>query len=85
MKKYKILFTKQAKKDAISLSPKNQNKLKKILLEVISLHPYSGKKLIGELKGNYSYRLNIKDRIVYSVDEKKKIVFIKRSRTHYGE
>jgi len=37
------------------------------------------------LKGNYSLRLNIYDRIIYSVSEEKKIVYIKRARTHYGD
>lgn len=84
MKIYKILFTKQARKDVKSLSPKLKNKLKSILLEVISEDPYCGKKLLGDLEGNYSYRLDLKNRIVYSVDKKKNIVYVKRTRTHYG-
>lgn len=85
MKKFEILFTKQAKKDIESLSPKLKKKLKQILLEVIAEKPNSGKKLLGELKGNYSYRLSLKDRIIYSVNQKKKHIYIKRTRTHYGE
>ena len=48
-------------------------------------NPYEGKKLIGELSGSYSYRLTFVDRIVYSIDEDQRIVYIERARTHYGD
>ena len=83
--KYEIRFTSQALKDVKKLSANLAQKLKGILEEVISVRPYSGKKLWGDLLGYYSYRLNIKDRILYSINEKKKRVVIKRARTHYGE
>ncbi len=82
---FDIKITKQALKDIKTLSPKLKNKLKSILVEVLSKDPYSGKKLLGKLSGNYSYRLSVKDRIVYSIDEDDQIVFIKRARTHYSE
>ncbi len=85
MKKYQIVFTKQALKDLKSLSPKLRGKLKSILQEVISNEPFSGKKLLGELKGNYSCRLDLKNRIIYSVDEERNIIYVKRARTHYGD
>jgi mRNA interferase RelE/StbE len=85
MSNYTILFTKQAVKDTQTLSPKYKQKLHDILKQVISLDPFCGKKLLGPLKNNYSYRLNLKDRIVYSVNKNKKIVYIKRTRTHYGD
>ncbi|PIQ77236.1 type II toxin-antitoxin system mRNA interferase toxin, RelE/StbE family [Candidatus Peregrinibacteria bacterium CG11_big_fil_rev_8_21_14_0_20_46_8] len=85
MKKYNVLFTKQAMKDAKSLSPKLKKKLQDILMEVVLEDPSCGKKLVGDLKGNFSYRIDLKNRIVYSVDKKKKIVYIKRARTHYGD
>ncbi len=84
MSKYDIKITKTALKDINSLSPKLKRKLKEILLEVISDNPCLGKKLVGDLSPHYSYRLNIKDRILYLIDEKKKIVYIKRAKTHYG-
>lgn len=83
--KFAIFFTKQAKKDIDLLDQKSKEKLKKILLEVIAINPYVGKKLLGELEGNYSYRLSIKDRVIYSVDIKQKCIYIKRARTHYGD
>lgn len=85
MAKYEIFLTKQALKDIKSLSPKLRSKLKNLLLEVIAQDPYCGKKLLGELAGNYSYRLSIKDRVVYSVDKAKMRIYVKRARTHYGD
>jgi addiction module RelE/StbE family toxin len=85
MKAYEIRITKQAKKDIDKLTPKFKGKLRDVLTEIIAENPYEGKKLLGDLEGSYSYRLSYKDRIVYSIDEKKKIVYIERARTHYGE
>lgn len=83
MKRYEIRITKKAFRDIRELSPSMKEKLKDILLEVLSVTPYEGKKSVGDLEGNYSLRLNLKDRIVYSIDEKNKIVYIKRAKTHY--
>ena len=83
--RWEVRFTKQAKKDAQTLSPKLKSKLRDILLEVLSRNRYEGKKLLGDLAGSYSYRLTYKDRIVYSLDEKRRIIYIERSRTHYGD
>ena len=85
MSLYQLRFSKQAKKDIERLAPKLRSKLKTLLIEVIAENPYDGKKLLGDLTGNYSYRLTYKDRIVYSVDEERRIVYIKRARTHYGD
>ncbi|MFH1645195.1 MAG: type II toxin-antitoxin system RelE/ParE family toxin [Candidatus Omnitrophota bacterium] len=82
---YQIKFTKVALKDLQKLPSKLKQKLKIILLEQVVIDPYSGKKLIGDLSGFFSLRLSYKDRIVYSVDEKKKIIYIHKTKTHYGE
>ena len=84
MKRYEIRITKKAFRDIRELSPSMKEKLKDILLEVLSVTPYEGKKLVGDLEGNYSLRLNLQDRIVYSIDKKNKIVYIKRAKTYYG-
>ena len=81
---YEIRFTKEALKDVKKLSPRLKSKLKDILERMISLEPYSGKKLVGQLKGFYSMRLSFHDRIVYTIDEEEKKVYIHRSKTHYG-
>ena len=83
--RWEIRFTTQAKKDVEQLPPKLKVKLRDILLEVLALNPYEGKKFLGDLSGSYSYRLTYKDRIVYSLDEEHRIVYIERARTHYGE
>ncbi len=83
-KSYTIRITQRAKKDIDKLDPHSKKKLHDILAEVIIYNPYEGKKLIGDLLGHYSYRLNYKDRIVYSIDEQNKVIYIERARTHYG-
>ena len=82
---YKIRFTREAVKDVDKLTPKLKDKLKEILLNGVAINPHLGKKLIGDLEGFYSMRLTYADRIVYSIDDKEKIVTIHRTRTHYGE
>ena len=84
-RRYTILITHQARKDIEKLTPKLKQKLKNILENVIAVNPYEGKKLIGNLLGSYSCRLTFKDRIVYSVDDTKRIVYVERAKTHYGE
>lgn len=83
--RWEIRFTKQAKKDVDELPPKLRDKLRDILLDVLAINPHEGKKLLGDLSGSYSYRLTYKDRIVYSLDEARRIIYIERARTHYGE
>jgi mRNA-degrading endonuclease RelE of RelBE toxin-antitoxin system len=85
VKRYEIQFTKEAIKDFKKLTPKLQQKLKEILTQSIAKDPHCGKRLVGDLTGFFSYRLTYKDRIVYSVDEEGKTIFIHRTRTHYGE
>ncbi len=82
---YEIRITRRAEKDIEKLSPKLKDKLYDILAEVITKNPSEGKKLIGDLEGSYSYRLSYQDRIVYSINPKKRIVYLERARTHYGE
>lgn len=82
---YEIRFTKEAKKDVAKLTQKLKQKLKTIIQNKIILHPYSGKKLVGDLTGFFSLRLSYKDRILYTIDEEKKIIYIHRTKTHYGE
>ncbi len=82
---YEIRLTKESAKDVKKLSPQLNKKLKDILQNHISLDPYSGKKLVGQLKGFYSIHLSYQDRIVYSIDEQNRTVYIHRAKTHYGE
>ena len=83
MTRYRIRFTRTATKDVSKLSPKLEKKLRQILTEVISRNPYEGKKLIGDLHGSYSYRLTLRDRVVYIIKlEEHKTIYIERAKTH---
>ncbi len=81
---YEIRFTKEALKDVQELSPRLTTKLKEILDNKIAVEPYTGKKLVGQLKGFYSIRLSFQDRIVYSIDEESQTIYIHRAKTHYS-
>ena len=82
---YEVRFTKEAKKDIAKLSPKLRQKLKTIIQDVISISPYDGKKLIGDLLGFYSIRLSYQDRVIYTIDDELSVIFIYRAKTHYGD
>ncbi len=85
MNHFDIKITREAEKDIQKLTPALKDKLFEIFAEVIAKDPLQGKKLVGDLKGSYSYKLSFKDRIVYRIDMGQKIVYIQRARTHYGE
>ncbi len=65
--------------------PIQRNQCQKIIQEQIIVNPYEGKKLVGDLTGFFSLRLNYKDRILYSIDDQQKLIYIHRVKTHYGE
>lgn len=84
---YKIEYTKQAVKDVELIKvAKLDNKVKN-LIEILRSNPFEKyppyEKLIGDLLGAYSRRINIHHRLVYMVFEKEKIVRILRMWTHY--
>jgi len=84
---WEIVFTKQAQKDAKKLaSSRLKNKAKK-LLDIIKKDPYQNpppyEKLVGDLSGAYSRRVNIQRRLVYQIYEKEHTIKIIRLWTHY--
>ncbi|MCK5243603.1 Txe/YoeB family addiction module toxin [bacterium] len=87
MVEWTLLFTAQAQKDAKKISRSGLRSKVETLLEVLKKEPYQTpppyEKLIGDLAGAYSRRINIQHRLVYQVMEKKKIVKIIRMWTHY--
>ncbi len=89
MVEYKILYNKAALKDAKKLSSANLDKKAKELIEIIRKDPFQNpppyEKLVGNLNGSYSRRINIQHRIVYEVRENDKVVRISRMWSHYGE
>ncbi len=84
---YKLYFTKQAQKDAKKLKASNLKYKAEKILEIIRLNPFEPyppyEKLVGDLSGAFSRRINIQHRIVYQVLEEEKIVKILRMWTHY--
>ena len=84
---YKLLFTKQAQKDAVKIKNAGLKENALELLEILKNNPYQNppvyEKLMGDLSGAYSRRINVKHRLVYQVLEESKIVKILRMWTHY--
>lgn len=84
---WEIVYTKQAQKDAKKLASAGLKKKANNLLETLKENPYQNpppyEKLVGDLSGAYSRRINIQHRLVYQVYEKEKIVKVIRLWTHY--
>ncbi len=84
---WKLVFTKQAQKDAKKLSSSGLKPKAEKLLQVIASNPFQRpppfEKLVGDLSGTFSRRINIQRRIVYQVIESEKIIKILRMWTHY--
>lgn len=82
-----LYYTKQANKDAKKLSASGLKKKAVVLLELIEENPYENpptyERLVGDLEGAYSRRINIQHRLVYQVLENEKAVKILRMWTHY--
>lgn len=87
MSKYKLVYTKQAQKDAQKVASSGLKSKVEELLEIIRVDPFQNyppyEKLIGELQGAYSRRINIQHRLVYQVYEDKRIVKVIRMWSHY--
>ncbi len=85
--KWRLVYTKEAQKDAKKVRDSGLKQRVIKLIEIIENDPFqsppSYEKLIGDLTGAYSRRINIQHRLVYQVDEEKRIVKIIRMWTHY--
>jgi len=86
--KWKVVFTKQAQKDAKKLKSAALKAKAEKLLEILEINPYEKnppfEKLIGDLSSAYSRRINIQHRLVYQVLDDIKTVKVMRMWTHYG-
>ena len=84
---WNIYYTKQAQKDARKLASSGLKNKAGELLRIISENPYQNpppyEKLVGDLSGALSRRINIQHRLVYQVYEQEKSVKILRLWTHY--
>lgn len=84
---WELAFTKQAQKDAKKLSSAGLRPKAEVLLEILRKNPFQNpppyEKLIGDLDGAYSRRINIQHRLVYQVLSSIKTVKVIRLWTHY--
>ena len=87
MVKWRVLYTKHARKDAKRLAKSNLKENAQALLEILCKDPFQTpppfEKLLGDLSGAYSRRINIHHRLVYQVLEEEKVVKVLRMWTHY--
>ena len=84
---WKIVYTKQAQKDAKKLAASGMKLKAQRLLGIIAANPYQTpppyEKLVGDLAGAYSRRINIQHRLVYQVLEDIRTIKVLRMWTHY--
>jgi len=82
-----IVFTKQAQKDARKIEQAGLRDKAQRLLDILAVNPFQNpppyEKLVGDLDGAYSRRINIQHRLVYQVLEEQQTVKIIRMWTHY--
>ncbi len=85
--KFCLVFTKQAQKDAKKLARAGLKPKAQILLDILADDPFQNpppyEKLIGDLAGAYSRRINIQHRLVYEVLKRERMVKVLRLWTHY--
>ena len=86
MVSYRLVYTRHAQRDAIKISRAGLKKNVLRLLDILRQNPYQSppryEKLLGDLSGAYSRRINIQHRLVYQVLENK-VVKVLRMWTHY--
>ena len=84
---WELYFTRQAKKDARKLAAAGLKEKAEALLAIIQDNPYQTpppyEKLVGDLMGAFSRRINIQHRLVYQVLDDKIVVKVIRLWTHY--
>ncbi len=84
---YKVEYHKKALKDVEQLKQNHLEKKGKSLIDIVRLNPFQNpppyEKLVGDLKGLYSRRINIQHRLVYQVIEDKKVVRVLSLWSHY--
>ncbi|MCP4164811.1 MAG: Txe/YoeB family addiction module toxin [Chloroflexi bacterium] len=84
---WKLVYTRQARKDARKLAASGLKEQAQGLLDILRDNPYQSpprfEKLVGDLEGAYSRRINIQHRLVYEILDHDRIVKIIRMWTHY--
>lgn len=84
--KFRLVFTKQAQRDAKKLASAGLKPKAQILLDILADDPFRNpppyEKLVGDLAGAYSRRINIQHRLVYQVLKRERVVKVLRWWTH---
>ncbi len=84
---WELRYTRQAQKDAKKISASGLKKRAQALLDLIEKDPYQNpppyEKLVGDLSGVYSRRINIQHRLLYQVYEEEHVIKVIRLWTHY--
>lgn len=84
---WKIVFTKQAQRDAKKIARSGLRQRTEVLLTLVTRNPFQipppCEKLVGDLAGAYSRRINIQHRLVYQVYPKERTIKVLRMWTHY--
>ena len=84
---WNVVYSKFALKDAKKLSAAGLRDKAQALLDILEIDPFQNpppyEKLVGDLRGAYSRRINIQHRLVYEVFRKEKTVRVLRMWTHY--
>ncbi len=84
---WRVVFTKQAQKDAKKLSAAGLRPKAEKLIDILRENPYQTpppfEKLLGDLSGTYSRRINIQHRLVYQILDDENMVKVIRMWTHY--
>lgn len=87
MSAWRVVFAKQAQKDAKKLARSGLRPKAERLLKIIERDPFETpprfEKLVGDLSGTYSRRINIQHRLVYQVLEEERIIKVLRLWSHY--
>ena len=87
MVRWKVIFTKQAQKDAKKLTSAGLRSKAEGLLKILAENPFQTpppfEKLVGDLAGAYSRRINVQHRLIYQVLEDEKVVKVIRMWAHY--
>lgn len=84
---WKVVFTRHAQKDAKKIAQSNLKTKTLELISVLEKDPYQNppqfEKLVGDLEGAYSRRINIQHRLVYQILDQEHVVKVLRLWTHY--
>lgn len=84
---WQLVYTKQAQKDAAKLAAAGLKDKAKTLLEIVKENPFQNpppyEKLVGDLSGAYSRRINIQHRLVYQVLQDEHVIKVLRLWAHY--